>query len=128
MRARQTAKDIDDYIARFPAAVQETLEAIRRTIRTEVPDAEETISYQIPTFTLNGKPVIYFAGYKSHVGVYPAPVGNPAFKSDLTPYASGKGTVRFPLNEPIPFSLLRKIVKFRVQETLGRASAKGRKS
>ena len=128
MKARQTAKDIDDYIARFPAAVQETLEAIRRTIRTEVPDAEETISYQIPTFTLNGKPVIYFAGYKSHVGVYPAPVGNSGFKGDLSAYAAGKGTVRFPLNQPIPFPLLRKIVKFRVQETLGRASAKGRKS
>ena len=127
MKARQTATDIDDYIARFPTAVQETLEAIRRTIRTEMPDAEETISYQIPTFKLNGKPVIYFAGYKNHVGVYPAPVGNPAFKGDLTPYASGKGTVRFPLSRPIPFPLLRKIVKFRVQETQVRGTMKSRK-
>jgi uncharacterized protein YdhG (YjbR/CyaY superfamily) len=93
-----------------------------------VRDAEETISYQIPTFTLNGKPVVYFAGHKNHVGVYPAPVGNPKFKGDLLAYAAGKATVRFPLDKPIPFPLLRKIVKFRVKETLGRASAKGKRT
>lgn len=127
MKTRQTAKDIDDYIARFPADVQETLEAIRRTIRDEVPDAEETISYQIPTFTLNGKHLIHFAGYKNHVGVYPAPVGNPEFKGDLSAYAAGKGTVRFPLNKPIPFPLLRQIVKFLVKENRARTTPAAQK-
>jgi uncharacterized protein YdhG (YjbR/CyaY superfamily) len=127
MKARQAARDIDAYIACFPADVQKILEAVRRTIRKAAPEAVETISYQIPTFTLNGKHLIYFAGYKSHVGVYPAPVGNPEFKGDLSAYAAGKGTVRFPLDEPMPFDLIRQIVKFLVKENRARTTPAAQK-
>jgi uncharacterized protein YdhG (YjbR/CyaY superfamily) len=128
MRSTQTApKDIDKYIAGFPNDVQEMLEKIRMTIRKAVPEVEETISYQIPTFTLNGKYLVYFAAYKKHIGLYPAPRGNEKFKKELSGYEGGKGTVRFPLDKPIPFGLIERIVKFRVKETLERAKAKGKR-
>jgi uncharacterized protein YdhG (YjbR/CyaY superfamily) len=118
MKSRQAApKDMDEYIAGFPADVQSILERIRKTIRKAAPGAQETISYQIPTFTLNGKYLVYFAAYKKHIGVYPAPVGNAEFKEDLSPYAAGKGTARFPLDKPIPFALIGRIVRFRLEET-----------
>src|SRR5687767_11127912 len=127
MTAGRTAPaSIDEYIAGFPADVQALLEKVRATIRKAEPDAEETISYQIPSFTLKGQYLIYFAGYKKHIGVYPAPVGNPEFKEDLSDYAAGKGTVRFPLDKPIPLDLIRKIVKFRAKEALARAAAKAK--
>ena len=97
------------------------------TIRTAAPDAEETISYQMPTFTLKGNYLVYFAAYKKHIGFYPAPIGNAEFKEALSVYAAGKGTVKFPLDKPIPFDLISKIVKFRVKENLARAAAKGKK-
>jgi uncharacterized protein YdhG (YjbR/CyaY superfamily) len=125
MRANQTApKDIDEYIAGFPNDTQEILEQIRKTIRKAAPEAEETISYQIPTFTLKGKYLVYFAAYKKHIGLYPAPRGSERFKKELSLYAGGKGTVRFPLDKPIPFGLIKRIVKFRVKENLERAKAK----
>jgi len=125
MRTKQTApKDIDEYIAGFPNDVQEILDKIRMTIRKAAPDAEETISYQIPTFTLKGRYLVYFAAYKKHIGLYPAPRGIEEFKEELSVYEGGKGTVRFPLDKPIPFDLIRKIVKFRVKESLERAQAK----
>jgi uncharacterized protein YdhG (YjbR/CyaY superfamily) len=128
MKAKpKAAKNIDEYIAGFPNDVREVLEKIRETIRKAVPDAQETISYQIPTFNLNGKYLVYFAAYKKHIGVYPAPVGNVEFKEDLSDYAAGKGTVRFPLDKPIPFGLLTRIVKFLVKENLARAAARVKK-
>jgi uncharacterized protein YdhG (YjbR/CyaY superfamily) len=127
MRTDQTAsKNIDEYIAGFPHDVQEILEKIRTTIRKAAPEAEETISYQMPTFTLKGKYLIYFAAYKKHVGLYPAPRGNAEFNEELSVYKAGKGTVRFPLDKPIPFDLISKIVKFRAKENLERAQAKGK--
>ena len=128
MRSNLTApKNIDEYIAGFPNNVREILEQIRMTIREAAPDAEETISYQIPTFTLKGKYLIYFAAYKKHIGLYPAPRGVEKFKKELSLYEGGKGTVRFPLDKPIPFGLLKRIVKFRVQQNLERAKAKPKK-
>ena len=127
MRTDQTApKNIDEYIAGFPQDVQEILEKIRLTIRKAAPDAEETIKYQIPTFTLKGN-LLSFAAYKKHIGFYPAPIGNAEFKEELSVYATGKGTVKFPLDKPIPFDLISKIVKFRIKENLERAEAKAKK-
>ena len=114
MRSNPTApKNIDEYIAGFPNNVREILEQIRMTIREAAPGAEETISYQIPTFTLKGKYLIYFAAYTKHIGLYPAPRGVEKFRKELSLYEGGKGTVRFPLDKPIPFGLLKRIVKFR---------------
>ena len=104
-----------EYIETFPQEVQGVLEKIRQTIRKTVPAAEETISYQIPTFKLDGKYLVYFAGYKNHVSLYPIPSGKEILK-ELAPYKTGKGTVRFPLDEPIPYDLVRKIVVFRLKE------------
>jgi uncharacterized protein YdhG (YjbR/CyaY superfamily) len=127
MRTNQTApQNIDDYIAGFPHDVQQILEKMRLTIRKAAPDAEETIKYQIPTFTLKGN-LLSFAAYKKHIGFYPAPIGNAEFKEELLVYEAGKGTVKFPLDKPIPFDLISKIVKFRVKENLARAAAKGKK-
>jgi uncharacterized protein YdhG (YjbR/CyaY superfamily) len=128
MKTDQTAlKNIDEYIAGFPSDVQTILEKIRMTIRKAAPGAEETIKYQIPTFTLKGN-LVHFAAYKKHIGFYPAPRGIPKFKKELSIYGSGKGTLKFPLDKPIPFDLISKIVKFRVNETLKRAGAKGKKT
>ncbi len=128
MKTGQSApKTIDKYIAGFPQDVQDILEEIRRTIRKAAPKAQETISYQIPTFTLNGKYLIFFAAYKRHVGLYPAPRGIEKFKKELSAYGGGKGTARFPLDKPIPFGLISRIVKFRVQENLATAKSKRNK-
>jgi uncharacterized protein YdhG (YjbR/CyaY superfamily) len=125
MRTNQTPpKDIDEYIAGFPIDVQERLQKIRMTIRKAAPEAEEKTSYQIPTFTLKGKYLIYFAAFQKHIGLYPAPRGIEKFKKELSLYEGGKGTVRFPLDKPIPFGLIQRIVKFRVKENLDRAKAK----
>jgi uncharacterized protein YdhG (YjbR/CyaY superfamily) len=127
MRNNQTPKNIDEYIAGFPNDVQEILEEIRMAIRKATPDAQETISYQIPTFTLKGRYLVHFAAFKKHIGFYPAPIGNAEFKEELSVYGSGKGTAKFLLDQPIPFDLIRKIVKFRAKENLERAKAKGNK-
>jgi uncharacterized protein YdhG (YjbR/CyaY superfamily) len=107
---------MDEYITTFPEDVQGVLEKIRQTIRKTVPAADETISYQIPTFKLDGKYLVYFAGYKNHVSLYPIPSGKEILK-ELAPYKAGKGTVRFPLDEPIPYDLVKKIVTFRLSES-----------
>jgi uncharacterized protein YdhG (YjbR/CyaY superfamily) len=117
-------KTVDEYIALFPLEVQERLQKIRTTIKKAAPKAEETISYQLPTFTLGGKYLIYFAAFKKHVSVYPAPRGAEVFKEELAKYKGGKGTVQFPLDKPIPFSLISRIVKFRVKEHLEKAKGK----
>jgi uncharacterized protein YdhG (YjbR/CyaY superfamily) len=128
MKIKQTApKTIDEYIAGFPKDVQEILEKIRRTIRKAAPDAEETISYLIPTFTLKGKYLIYFAAYKKHIGVYPVPATDAKLNEELSVYQTGKGTLQFPLNKPIPYNLITKIVKLRVKENLAKAEAKEKK-
>jgi len=127
MKTDQTApKNIDEYIADFPHDVQEILEKIRMTIRKAAPDAGETIKYGIPTFTLKGN-LVHFGAYRKHVGFYPAPTGLEEFKEELSAYEGSKGTVRFPLDKPIPFDLITKIVKFRVKESLERAEAKGKR-
>ena len=120
MRNEQTApKTIDEYIAGFPQDVQETLQKIRATIREAAPDAEEKIAYQIPTFLLKGN-LVYFAAFKKHIGFYPAPTGIEEFKEEVSVYGWAKGTVKFPPDKPIPFDLIRRIVRFRVKENLER--------
>lgn len=109
---------IDEYIQTFPKDIQTILEKFRQTIREVAPTAEETISYQMPTFKLNGKPLVYFAAWKDHIGFYAMPSGHNAFKKELSQYQGAKGSVRFPLNKPIPYDLVKKIVAFRVKENL----------
>jgi len=106
-------KDIDSYILNFPLETQKILEKIRETIHMAAPEAKETISYGIPTFTLYGN-LIHFAAYEKHIGLYPGASGIEAFKEELSGYEVSKGTVRFPINEKIPFALITKIVHFRV--------------
>ena len=125
--SKKTVRDIGEYIARFPDDVQKILEKIRTLIKEVVPDAEEKISYQIPTFTLNGSYLIYFAGFKNHVSIYPAPRGTEKFKKELAAYQGGKGTVRFPLDEPIPYGLIKRIVKFKLKENLEKGREKKKK-
>ena len=119
-------KTIDEYIALFPKDVQAILEKIRATIKKSAPTAQETINYQIPTFTINGN-LVHFAAFKSHIGFYPTPSGVEKFKEELSIYEGAKGSVKFPLDKPIPYTLIGKIVKFRVKETLEKAEAKSRK-
>ncbi|HEY4786349.1 MAG TPA: DUF1801 domain-containing protein [Bacteroidales bacterium] len=106
--------DIDEYIDGFPKDIQKMLELVRETIKKTAPDAKETISYAMPAFTLNGRNLVYFAGFKNHIGFYPAPVGMEAFKQELSGYKTGRGSVQFPLDKPIPLELIAKIVKFRM--------------
>jgi uncharacterized protein YdhG (YjbR/CyaY superfamily) len=110
------ADNIDEYIAAFPKETQQVLRQIRTTIRRAAPGAEETISYAIPCFNLEGHYLIYFAGYKKHVSVYPAPRGDKAFKEELAQYKGGKGTVQFPLDKPIPYDLITRMVKFKIKQ------------
>ena len=114
------AKDIDEFIAGYPENIQKILKKIRATIRKAAPKAEETINYGIPTFTLNGN-LVHFSAFKKHIGFYPAPSGIENFKTELSAYESAKGSVKFPLDQPIPFDLITKIVKFRVKENLKKA-------
>lgn len=109
------AETIDDYIAAFPTDVQALLQKVRRTIRKAAPDAQEAISYRIPTFKLNGRYLIYFAGFKKHIGVYPVDAGGAEFDNELARYASGKATLKFPLDQPIPFDLIAKVVKVKAR-------------
>ncbi len=123
MATRSTAHSIDEYIAGFPPETQRVLAELRALIKASAPAATETISYAIPTFDLNGKHLVHFAGYERHVGLYPAPSGLEAFKEDLKPYKQGKGSVQFPLDQPLPTDLIRRIVEFRVAQNTGKASA-----
>jgi len=128
MKTDRTApKNIDEYIAGFPPDVQEILQKIRATIKKAAPNAEETIKYQMPTFTLHGN-LVYFAAFKTHIGFYPIPTGIEKFKKELAPYKQGKGSVQFPLDQPIPYGLISKIVKFRVQENMAKTASKGKKT
>ncbi len=126
MKADRTPpRNIDEYIASFPPAVQRVLKRVRSTIRKAMPGAEEAISYRIPTYKLHGRYVLYFAGWKQHYSLYPSTDRLvAAFKDDLEPYeVSGKGTIRFPLSEPVPVKLIEGIAKFRAKEVAGREKA-----
>jgi uncharacterized protein YdhG (YjbR/CyaY superfamily) len=113
----KSPQTVDDYIAGFPAEIQSILQQIRAIIQETVPDAEEVISYQMPTYRLHGN-LVHFAAFKNHIGFYPTPSGVEAFEDELAPYQHAKGSIRFPLDQPIPYALIRKIVAFRVKETL----------
>ncbi len=122
MKADKTkVGDIDTYIASFPAETQKLLKQVRATIKKAAHGAEEKISYGIPTFTLQGN-LVHFAGFKNHIGFYPAPSGIVAFKKELRAYKSSKGAVQFPIDKPISFGLITKIVKYRVKENLKKAT------
>jgi uncharacterized protein YdhG (YjbR/CyaY superfamily) len=110
-------KTIDEYIQTFPADVQSILQKLRHAIQKAAPEAKEAISYQMPTFKLNGN-LVHFAAFKNHIGLYPAPSGIKKFEKELSQYASGKGSVQFPLDQPIPYELVEKIVLYRVKENL----------
>ncbi len=110
---------IDEYIGDFPPEVASMLQQLREIIRKAAPQAEETISYQMPTFKLNGN-LVHFAAYKNHIGFYPAPSGLNAFEKEIARYKHSKGAVQFPLDQPLPIRLITRIVKFRVRENLGK--------
>ena len=120
MAMRSSAGTIDEYIAEFPAETQAVLREMRALIRASAPDAKETISYAIPTFDLNGRHLVHFAGYERHIGFYPIPTGIEAFKKDFAPYKQGRGAVQFPLSRPLPADLIRRVVEFRVAENAAR--------
>lgn len=117
--SRKQFQTIDEYIATFPENVQDILQEIRKVIRESAPEAEEAISYGMPTFKLNGN-LVHFAAYDKHIGFYPAPSGIEAFKDELSPYKGGKGSVQFPIDKPLPLDLVEKIVIFRVKENLNK--------
>lgn len=110
MEQKHHFTSIDEYIQTFPQETQQLLNTIRKIIHTAVPDAQEKISYNIPAFNFNNRYLVYFAGYKNHVSVYPIPNGTAAFQKAIEPYRHGKGTVRFSLHKPIPEALVRQIV------------------
>ncbi|WP_107994793.1 iron chaperone [Trichococcus paludicola] len=110
---------IDAYISRYDEDIRAILQEFRRLIKEEAPDATEKISYQMPTFYLNGN-LVHFAVQKNHIGFYPAPSGVAAFKEELTDYKTSKGAIQFPLTKPIPYELVRRIVRFRVEEAIGK--------
>ncbi len=112
-------KNIDEYILTFPEETRLILEKIRSTIRKTAPEATEAIKYGMPTFVLNGN-LVHFAAFKNHIGFYPAPSGIDAFIGELEVYRTGKGTIQFPIDKPIPFELITKVVKFRVEENLNK--------
>ncbi len=107
---------IDEYIQTFPTKVQAILQKMRKAIHTVAPQATETISYSMPAFKLNGRILVYFAGWTHHVSVYPVPKGGEAFNKELSQYQTGKGTVRFPLDKPIPYDFIKELTKLRIEE------------
>jgi uncharacterized protein YdhG (YjbR/CyaY superfamily) len=117
---------MDEYIATFPAEIQEILQEIRATVHAAAPEAEEKISYQMPTFFLQGN-LVHFAAFKNHIGFYPAPTGIEAFAGELSKYKGAKGSVQFPINQPMPLELITKIVEYRVDENLKKAGVKSGK-
>src|SRR5690242_6107714 len=116
-------KTVDEYLSAFPASTKKVLQQVRKTIKHAAPDAEELISYNMPAFKLNGV-LVFFAGYDNHVGFYPTPSGIEAFKKELSQYTWAKGSVQFPLNEPMPYDLITEIVKYRVKENAGKVKSK----
>lgn len=115
---------INEYIAGFPDDVQLILNQVRTTIRQAAQDAEESIGYGMPAYKLNGRPLVYFAGYKNHIGFYATPTGHIAFANELSKYKQGKGSVQFPIDRPMPLELIAQIVEFRVFENLEKGKGK----
>ena len=123
--AKTDFKTVDKYIYAFPKNVQKILEEVRQTIKEIIPQAEELISYQIPTFKLNGSYIIYFAGWKNHISLYPVTDEiKEKFKKEISSYKTSKGTIQFPLDKPMPLSLIKKIVKHKVKENAGKEKKK----
>lgn len=122
-RNKTTSDSIDEYISQYPPEIQEKLETLRKVIKEAAPEATEKISYQMLTFVLHGN-LIHFAAFKNHIGLYPAPSGIVAFQHELSEYKGAKGSIRFPINEPLPYQLISKIVKFRVSENIKKAESK----
>ena len=120
---RRQLKTMDEYISTFPEDVQRILRELRQTIKEAAPEAEETINHQMPTFTLNGN-LVHFAAFKHHIGFYPTPSGIEAFEKELSPYKGAKGSVQFPIDEPLPLPLIRRIVEYRIKENLERKQKK----
>lgn len=120
---KKTPEDVDQYIAGFPKEVQIVLENLRTTIKNAAPEAEETINYGVPTYRLNGN-LVHFGGYTKHIGFYPTPSGIQKFADELSGFETSKGSVKFPLDKPVPFDLVAKIVAFRVKENLNKSSIK----
>jgi uncharacterized protein YdhG (YjbR/CyaY superfamily) len=121
--SRREYKTVDEYISAFPKGIQVILEELRQAIREAAPDAEEVISYQMPAFRLNGV-LVYFAACKNHIGFYPTSSGVAEFKEELSQYDVSKGTIRFPLDKPVPLDMVKKIVKFRVKENMDKCLSK----
>ncbi len=119
----EAPQTIDEYIAKASPEVREILETIRATIRRAAPDAQEILSYRMPAFTQNGI-LVYFAAFKAHIGLYPPVSGDAALEQAIAPYAGEKGNLRFPLDQPIPYDLIERIVKLRVQQNLAKRAAK----
>ena len=113
------ANNVDEYISEYPVNVQEILQKLRQTVKESAPDAEELISYRIPAYRLNGN-LVYFGAFKDHIGFYPTSSGISAFKKELSKYKVSRGTVQFPIDQPIPYDLVRKITRHRVRENLGK--------
>jgi uncharacterized protein YdhG (YjbR/CyaY superfamily) len=110
---------IDEYIEHFPPKIREQLEQLRKTIKETVPLSEEVISYGIPTYKMDGKALVHFAGYKNHIGFYATPTGHSEFEEELSKYKQGKGSVQIPTNEPMPLDLIKRIVLFRMENIAG---------
>ena len=115
---------IDEYIATFPGDMQKILQELRVTIKGAAPDSEEKISYGMPTFKMNGNYLIYFAGWKNHISIYPIPTGDEEFNQKIAPYISGKGTLKFPLDKPIPLELVAEMVRLQIADNLEKTSIK----
>lgn len=117
MAGKKSITTIDEYISTFPADVQAILEKVRQTIHKAAPEAAETMSYGIPTFNRNGKHLVFFAGWKHHISVYPLPAGDAAFQQSMAHYKRAKGSIQFPLDQPIPYDLVEQLVTFLIMET-----------
>lgn len=126
MKKAGVPENIDEYIEDYPAKVRKILQKIRKTIHKAAPGVEESISYQMPAFKLNGV-LIYFAAYENHIGIYPAPRGVKEFKKELEQYEGGKGTVQLPLDQPVPYDLITRIVKYRAKENSEKKSGSKKK-
>ncbi len=123
---RRVAATVDEYIAGYPPEVRERLKALRQVIKEAAPDATEKISYGMPTFVLHGN-LIHYAAHKAHIGIYPMPSAVDQFRDELSSYQNAKGSVQFPLDKPMPYDLIARIVRFRVQENARKAEEKARR-
>ena len=120
--------EVDEYITGFPPEVQQIMHEIRRIITDAAPDAVEGMAYGMPGYKTHGKPLVYFAGYKKHIGFYATPTGHSAFAEELAQYKQGKGSVQFPLDKPIPYGLIHRIIVFRALENSVISNSKPKKS